>query len=114
MAGIQETKDVLAFVFALSEASVTGMETGDIGWSEAKKFIDPLKRIGSAIENIEDVLIELQDLDDAEFEELDEKIRTIAIDGTNKIKIIWHFVRYVIFTISVISYAFNKAGSQLI
>ena len=70
MAGIQETKDVLAFVFALSEASVTGMETGEIGWSEAKKFIDPLKRIGSAIENIEDVLIELQDLDDAEFEEL--------------------------------------------
>jgi hypothetical protein len=70
MAGIQETKDVLAFVFALSEASVTGMESGDIGWSDAKKFIDPLKRIGPAIENIEDVLIELQDLDDVEFEEL--------------------------------------------
>ena len=41
MAGIQETKDVLAFVFALSEVSVTATETGDIGWSDAKKFIDP-------------------------------------------------------------------------
>ena len=70
MAGIQETKDVLAFVFALSEVSVTAMETGDIGWSAAKNFIDPLKRLGSAIENVEDVLIELQDLDDTEFEEL--------------------------------------------
>ena len=70
MAGIQETKDVLAFVFALSEASVTAMERGDIGWSDAKKFVDPLKRLGSSIDNVEDVLIELQDLDDTEFEEL--------------------------------------------
>ena len=70
MAGIQETKDVLAFVFALSEVSVTATETGDIGWSDAKKFIDPLKRLGSSIDHVEDVLIELQDLDDTEFEEL--------------------------------------------
>ncbi|SVC86658.1 uncharacterized protein METZ01_LOCUS339512 [marine metagenome] len=70
MAGIQETKDVLAFVFALSEVSVTAMETGDIGWSDAKNFIDPLKRLGPGIENVEDVLIELQDFDDTEFEEL--------------------------------------------
>ena len=70
MAGVQETKDVLAFVFALSEASVTAMEAGDIGWSDAKKFIDPLKRLGSSMDHVEDVLVELQDLDDTEFEEL--------------------------------------------
>ena len=70
MAGIQETKDVLAFVFALSEVSVTAMETSDIGWSDAKKFIDPLKRLGSTIDHVEDVLVELQDFDDAEFAEL--------------------------------------------
>ncbi len=70
MAGIQETKDVLAFVFSLGKATASAMEDGDIGWSDAMKFIDPLKRLGPAIENIEDVLVELQDLDDEEFMEL--------------------------------------------
>jgi hypothetical protein len=70
MAGIQETKDVLAFVFSLGNATASALEDGDIGWSDAMKFIEPLKRLGPAIENIEDVLVELQDLDDEEFVEL--------------------------------------------
>ena len=70
MAGIQETKDVLAFVLSLGKATASAMEDGDIGWSDAMDFIEPLKKLGPAIENIEDVLVELQDLDDAEFEEL--------------------------------------------
>ena len=70
MAGIKETKDVLAFVFSLGKATASALEDGDIGWSDAMKFIEPLKRLGLAIENIEDVLVELQDLDDEEFIEL--------------------------------------------
>jgi|TARA_B100001996_G_scaffold302153_2_gene242744 hypothetical protein len=70
MAGIQETKDVLAFVFSLGKATASALEDGDIGWSDAMDFIEPLKKLGPAIDNIEDVLVELQDLDDAEFAEL--------------------------------------------
>jgi len=70
MAGIKETKEVLSFVFSLGKATASAVEDGDIGWSDAMKFIDPLKRLGPAIENIEDVLVELQDLDDEEFAEL--------------------------------------------
>ena len=70
MAGIQETKDVLAFVFSLGKATASALEDGAIGWSDAMDFIEPLKKLGPAIDNIEDVLVELQDLDDAEFEEL--------------------------------------------
>ena len=32
MAGIQETKDVLAFVFSLGKATASAMEDGDIGF----------------------------------------------------------------------------------
>jgi hypothetical protein len=70
MAGIQETKDVLAFVFSFGKATASAMEDGDIGWSDALKFIEPLQKLGPAIDNIEDILVELQDLDDEEFAEL--------------------------------------------
>ena len=43
MAGIQETKDVLAFVFSLGKATASALEDGDIGWSDAMDFIEPLK-----------------------------------------------------------------------
>ena len=70
MAGIKETKEVLAFVFSLGKATASAMEDGDLGWSDAMKFLDPLKKLAPALENIEDVLVELQDLDDEEFAEL--------------------------------------------
>ena len=70
MAGITETKEVLAFVFSLGRATASALEDGDLGWSDAMKFIEPLKKLGPALENIEDVLIEVQDIDEEEFAEL--------------------------------------------
>lgn len=70
MAGISETKEVLAFVFSLGKATAAAMEDGDLSWSDALKFIEPLQKIGPAIDNIEDVIIEVQDIDDQEFAEL--------------------------------------------
>jgi len=70
MAGIKETKEVIAFVFALGRATASAMEDGDLGWSDALKFMEPLKKLGPAIDNIEDVLVEVQDIDAEEFAEL--------------------------------------------
>jgi hypothetical protein len=68
--GIQETKEVLAFVFSLGQATAAALEDGDLGWSDAFKFIEPLKKLAPALDNIEDVLIEVQDIDVEEFAEL--------------------------------------------
>jgi hypothetical protein len=57
-------------VFSFGKATASAMEDGDIGWSDALKFIEPLQKLGPAIDNIEDILVELQDLDDEEFAEL--------------------------------------------
>ena len=70
MAGIKDTKEVLAFVFSLGRAISLATEDGDLGWSDALKFIEPMKKIGPAMDDIEDVLVELGDLDDTEFEQL--------------------------------------------
>lgn len=70
MAGIKDTKEVLAFVFSLGRAISAATEDGDLGWSDALKFIEPMKKIGPAMDDIEDVLVELGDLDDTEFEQL--------------------------------------------
>ena len=70
MAGIKETKEVLAFVFSLGKATASAMEDGDLGWSDAMKFLDPLKKLAPALDNIEDVLVEVADIDPQEFAEL--------------------------------------------
>lgn len=75
MAGIKETKEVLAFVFSLGKATALALEDGDLSWSDALKFIEPLKKIGPALDDIEDVLIEVQDIDDEEFAELINYVR---------------------------------------
>lgn len=75
MAGITETKEVLAFVFSLGRATALALEDGDLGWSDAMKFIEPLKKLGPALDNIEDVLIEVQDIDEEELAELINYVR---------------------------------------
>ena len=75
MAGIKETKEVLAFVFSLGKATAAAMEDGDLSWSDAMKFLEPLKRLAPALENIEDVLVEVQDIDEEEFAELINYVR---------------------------------------
>ena len=75
MAGIKETKEVLAFVFSLGKATAAALEDGDLSWSDALKFVEPLKKIGPAIDDIEDVLVEVQDIGDEEFAELINYVR---------------------------------------
>ena len=75
MAGIKETKEVLAFVFSLGKATAAALEDGDLSWSDALKVVEPLKKIGPAIDDIEDVLVEVQDIDDEEFAELINYVR---------------------------------------
>ena len=68
--GIQETKELLAFVFSLEEAIKKSNADGDFNWRDGLNFIEPLKRLGPAIDNIEDIIPEVADLDAEEWNEL--------------------------------------------
>ena len=68
--GIEETKDVLDFVFSFVEAVGKAKKDGEMSWSDARYFIDPVKKLFEAVDDIEDVLTEIEDLDDAEYDEL--------------------------------------------
>ena len=68
--GLQETKELLAFVFSLAEAIKNSNADGDFIWWDGRKFIEPLKRLGPAIDNIEDIIPEVADLDADEWTEL--------------------------------------------
>ncbi len=60
--GVKETKEVLAFVFSLSNAIKISLSDGDFDFWDAKNFVEPLKKIAPAVENIDEVLPELEDL----------------------------------------------------
>ena len=68
--GIQETKELLAFVFSLAEAIKKSNADGDFNWRDGLNFIEPLKRLGPAIDNIEDIIPEVAELDAEEWNEL--------------------------------------------
>ena len=68
--GIQETKVLLLFVFSLAEAIKKSNADGDFNWRDGLNFIEPLKRLGPAIDNIEDIIPEIGDLDANEWNEL--------------------------------------------
>ena len=68
--GIQETKELLLFVFSLAEAIKKSNADGDFNWRDGLNFIEPLKRLGPAIDNIEDIIPEVADLDAEEWNEL--------------------------------------------
>ena len=68
--GIQETKELLSFVFSLAEANKKSNADGDFNWRDGLNFIEPLKRLGPAIDNIEDIIPEIGDLDANEWNEL--------------------------------------------
>jgi len=61
--GVKETKEVLAFVFSMANAIKISLADGDFDWYDAKNFVDPLKRIAPAVENIDEVLPEIEDLE---------------------------------------------------
>ena len=68
--GIEETKDILDFVFSFVEAVGKAKKDGEMSWSDARYFIDPVKKLFEAVDDIEEVLPEIEDLDDAEYDEL--------------------------------------------
>ena len=68
--GIQETKELLLFVFSLAVAIKKSNADGDFNWRDGLNFIEPLKRLGPAIDNIEDIIPEVADLDAEEWNEL--------------------------------------------
>ena len=68
--GIKETKEVLKFVLSFIKALKLTYEDGDFDWYDAKNFIEPIKNLGDAIDNIDEVLPEITHIDEEEYEEL--------------------------------------------
>jgi hypothetical protein len=68
--GIKETKELLRFVFSLTNAIKESYSDGDLDFWDAKNFVEPLSMLGDALDNIDEVLPELQDLDENEISEL--------------------------------------------
>ena len=68
--GIEETKDVLAFVFSFITAVKKSYEDDNFNWRDALHFVDPLNKLGEAVKNVDEVLPEMEDLDEEEWEEL--------------------------------------------
>ena len=68
--GIEQTKELLDFIFSLVEAIKKSTADGDFSWTDGLNFIEPLRKIAPAIDDIEDVIPEVMDLDDSEWSEL--------------------------------------------
>ena len=73
--GIEETKDILDFVFSFVEAVGKAKKDGEMTWSDARYFIDPVKKLFEAVDDIEEVLPEIEDLSDEEYDELVEYVK---------------------------------------
>ena len=68
--GIEQTKELLDFIFALVQAIEESTKDGEFTWSDGLNFIEPLKKIAPAIDDIEEVIPEVMDLDASEWNEL--------------------------------------------
>ena len=73
--GIEETKDVLDFVFSFVEAVGKAKKDGEMTWTDARYFIDPVKKLFDAVDEIEEVLPEMEDRSDEEYDELVEYVK---------------------------------------
>ena len=67
MAGIEQTKEVMTFIFSLSEAVEKSLDDGEFSWSDARYFLDPLKKLKPALNEIDEVIPEIMDLDVGHF-----------------------------------------------
>ena len=67
--GIEETRDIIDFVFSFVEAVGKAKADGEMSWSDARYFIDPVKKLFEAVDDIEEVLPEIEDLTDEEYDE---------------------------------------------
>ena len=68
--GIEETKELLDVIFSLVQAIKESTKDGEFTWSDGLNFIEPLKKIAPAIDDIEEVIPEVMDLDASEWNEL--------------------------------------------
>ena len=75
--GIEETRDIIDFVFSFVEAVGKAKADGEMSWSDARYFIDPVKKLFEAVDDIEEVLPEIEDLTDEEYDELVEYVKGI-------------------------------------
>ena len=73
--GIEETKDILDFMFSFVEAVGKAKKDGEMSWSDARFFIDPVKKLFEAVDDIEEVLPEIEDLSDEEYDQLVEYVK---------------------------------------
>ena len=73
--GIEETKDILDFVFSFVEAVGKAKKDGEMTWSDARYFIDPVKKLFAAVDDIEEVLPEIEDLSEEEYDQLVEYVK---------------------------------------
>lgn len=73
--GIKETKEVLYFIFSFTQAFQKSMADGEFNWYDAKNFIEPLRALGDAVDDIYDVIPEVTDLSEDEYNELAEYIK---------------------------------------
>lgn len=74
--GIQQTKELLDFIFSLAEAIYKSAKDGKFSWTDGLNFIEPLKKIGPAIDDIDKIIPEVMDLSPEEFSELVEYVQS--------------------------------------
>ena len=68
--GIEQTKELLCFIFSLVDAIKKSTADGEFTWSDGLNFIEPLKKIAPALDDIDQVIPEVMDLDASEWNEL--------------------------------------------
>ena len=73
--GIEETKDILDFMFSFVEAVGKAKSDGEMSWSDARYFIDPVTKLFEAVEDIDEVLPEIEDLSEEEYDQLVEYVK---------------------------------------
>jgi len=72
---IEETKDIVDFMFSFVEAVGKAKKDGEMSWSDARYFIDPVKKLFEAVDDIEEVLPEIEDLSGEEYDQLVEYVK---------------------------------------
>ena len=70
MLGIEQTKEMLSFMFGLANVLGKTAEDGKISFMDLPEFIAPLTKAGPAFVGANVIITELADLDDTERKEL--------------------------------------------
>ena len=73
--GIEEVKDILDFMFSFIDAVGKARKDGEMSWGDARYFIEPVTKLFEAVDDIEEVLPEIEDLSEEEYDQLVEYVR---------------------------------------